>query len=126
MIAAVAAPSVVEKSNSPATIAAMATGGDIATSCASIPSSKKKPLSLPKKKTITVRLFPGIWMVIFIGDDALQANGTDKASMIDIRAAIAIALRRNVSGYAKDILDLRLPLRGFISFIAAPPCSALT
>jgi len=65
-------------------------------------------------------------MVIFIGDDALQANGTDKASMIDIRAAIAIALRRNVSGYAKDILDLRLPLRGFISFIAAPPCSALT
>jgi hypothetical protein len=73
-----------------------------------------------------VRLFPGIWMVIFVGDDAPQVSETDKASMIDIRAGIAIALRRNVSGYAKDILDLTLPLRGFISFIAAPPCSALT
>jgi hypothetical protein len=68
-----------------------------------------------------VRLFPGIWMVIFVGDDAPQVSETDKASMIDIRAGIAIALRRNVSGYAKDILDLTLPLRGFISFIAAPP-----
>jgi hypothetical protein len=42
-------------------------------------------------------------MVIFIGNDAAQANGTDKASIIDISAGIAIALRRNVSGFAKDI-----------------------
>jgi len=32
-----------------------------------------------------VRLFPGIWMVIFIGDDAPRASGTDKASVIDTR-----------------------------------------
>jgi hypothetical protein len=50
-----------------------------------------------------VRLFPGIWMMIFTGDDAPQANGTDKASMLDKRAGTAIALRRNVSGCAKDI-----------------------
>jgi hypothetical protein len=37
-------------------------------------------------------------MVIFIGDDAPQASGTDNASMIDIKAGIAIALRRNVRG----------------------------
>ena len=42
-------------------------------------------------------------MVIFVGDAAPQASGTDKASMTDIRKGIAIALRRSVSGYAKDI-----------------------
>ena len=48
IMAEVAAPVVEEKSNSPATSAAIAVGGDIMTSCGSICSAAKKPLSLPK------------------------------------------------------------------------------
>jgi len=48
LIAEVAAPVVEEKSSSPATSAAIAVGGDIITSCSSISSGAKKPLSLPK------------------------------------------------------------------------------
>jgi hypothetical protein len=47
---------------------------------------------------MTARLLPGIWTVIFIGDDAPQALGAAQASIMDT----AVTLRRNVSG-AKDI-----------------------
>ena len=53
-------------------------------------------------------------MVIFIGDDALQASGTDKASMIDIRTGITVALGRNVIGCAKDIELIRPSLLLFV------------
>ena len=43
---------------------------------------------------MTERLFPGIWTVIFTGDDAPQAIGAEQASMMDT----AVTLRRNVSG----------------------------
>ena len=48
MMAEAPAPSVMEKSNSPATRAAIAVGGAMSTSCKSIPSLAKKPFSLPK------------------------------------------------------------------------------
>ena len=48
MVAEIPAPTVVEKSSSPATSAAIAVGGDISTRSTSTPSRVKKPLSLPK------------------------------------------------------------------------------
>ena len=60
MVAEIPAPTVVEKSSSPATREAIAVGGDISTRSTSTPSRVKKPLSLPKNSGIEVRLFVGM------------------------------------------------------------------
>src|SRR4030095_7244153 len=60
IVAEIPAPTVVEKSNSPATSAAIAVGGDIRTRSTSTFSRAKNPLSLPKNSGIEVRLFVGI------------------------------------------------------------------
>src|SRR6185503_1939782 len=62
MVAEMPAPTVVEKSSSPATSAAMAVGGDIKTRSTSMLSRAKNPLSLPKKSGIEVRLLVGMWI----------------------------------------------------------------
>src|SRR6185369_14274602 len=70
MMAEVAAPVVEEKSRSPATIAAIALGGDIITNCGSICSAAKNPLSLPKWYGMIDKLFDGTWIVTLVGADA--------------------------------------------------------
>src|SRR4030095_1169623 len=62
MVAEMPAPTVVEKSSSPAASAAIAVGGDIKTRSTSMPSRAKNPLSLPKKSGMEVRLLVGIWI----------------------------------------------------------------
>jgi hypothetical protein len=53
---------------------------------------------------MTVRLFPGIWMVIFTGDDAPQPNGPEKASKIGTSATTTIRLGRDlITGFVMDM-----------------------
>src|SRR4030095_4098010 len=91
MVAEIPAPTVVEKSSSPATSAAIAVGGDINTRSTSTFSRAKNTLSLPKHSGIEVRLFVGICTIARAFDWA--EHGTEEQTT---RAAITPTANRNV------------------------------